>query len=97
MLTDKDPELINEGAHCAPSVLITFINMVLFKSSQKVGVCEPYMYGGQEGFQKFLVVIALFCCPWMLCGKPYLIYKQRQLQHNKVSLNFKLKLIYQKH
>ncbi|ODN05833.1 hypothetical protein Ocin01_00844 [Orchesella cincta] len=80
---DLDPALINEGAHCAPSVLITFINMVLFKSSEKVGECEPYMYGGQEGFQKFLVVIGLLCVPWMLCAKPYLIYKQRQLQHNK--------------
>lgn len=83
-ISDKDPDLLQEGAHCAPSVLITFINMVLFKTTEKVGDCEPYMYGGQNGFQRFLVVIAVLCVPWMLCAKPYLIFKQRQLQHNKV-------------
>lgn len=72
------------GPHCAPSILIIFINMVLFKSGDKVGECEPYMYGGQEGFQKFLIVIALLCVPWMFAGKPYLIYKYRQLQAQQV-------------
>ncbi|CAG7831417.1 unnamed protein product [Allacma fusca] len=71
------------GPHCAPSILITFINMVLFKNGEKIGECEPYMYGGQQGFQKFLVVIAVLCIPWMLAGKPYLIYKYRQLQHQQ--------------
>jgi len=75
---------VEAGPHCAPSVLILFINMVLFKTTEKVGDCEPYMYGGQEGFQKFLVVIALACVPWLMFGKPYLIYKQRQLSHMKV-------------
>ncbi len=42
------------------------------------------MYGGQEGFQKFLLVIALLCVPVLLFGKPYLIYKQRMLAHQKV-------------
>lgn len=40
--------LKEEGAHCAPSILITFINMVLFKSSYppngEVPDCDPYMY-----------------------------------------------------
>ncbi|XP_021943453.1 V-type proton ATPase 116 kDa subunit a1 isoform X3 [Folsomia candida] len=76
--------LKEEGAHCAPSILITFINMVLFKSSYppngEVPDCDPYMYSGQEGFQKFLVFIALMCVPWMLCGKPYLIWKERKLE-----------------
>jgi len=75
------------GAHCAPSILITFINMVLFKDPEGAdpakeddpNACWPYMYAGQRGFQRFLVVIGLFCVPWMLAGKPYLIYKQRQL------------------
>lgn len=82
--------LKEEGAHCAPSILITFINMVLFKSSYppngEVPDCDPYMYGGQEGFQKLLVVIALFCVPWMLAAKPYLIYKERKLRLEKVSV-----------
>ena len=77
---------VEAGPHCAPSVLILFINMVLFKSGEKVGDCEPYMYGGQEGFQKFLVVIAMFCVPVMLFAKPYLIYKQRMLAHQKVMM-----------
>ena len=58
--------------------------MVLFKDGEKIGECEPYMYGGQQGFQKFLVVIAMLCIPWMFAGKPYLIYKYRQLQAQQV-------------
>lgn len=80
---DAKGDADGSGPHCAPSILIIFINMVLFKSGEKIGECEPYMYSGQEGFQKFLVVIAVFCVPWMLFGKPYLIYKHRQLQHQQ--------------
>ena len=35
------------GPYCAPSILITFINMVLFKSNTAPAVCDPYMFGGQ--------------------------------------------------
>lgn len=45
---------------------------------------ETFRYSGQEGFQKFLVFIALMCVPWMLCGKPYLIWKERKLELLKV-------------
>jgi V-type H+-transporting ATPase subunit a len=76
---------VEAGPHCAPSVLILFINMVLFKTTEKVGDCEPYMYGGQEGFQKFLFVIAIMCVPWLLFSKPYLIHKQRLLATQKMN------------
>ena len=62
---------------CAPSILITFINMVLFKYGDDVvplsPECEdPYMYWGQTGIQKLFVIVAVVCIPWMLLGKPLL-------------------------
>lgn len=35
------------GPYCAPSILITFINMVLFKENTAPQGCDAYMYGGQ--------------------------------------------------
>uniref|UniRef100_A0A182R8D8 V-type proton ATPase subunit a n=1 Tax=Anopheles funestus TaxID=62324 RepID=A0A182R8D8_ANOFN len=71
-----------EGAHsagCAPSILITFINMVLFKAPEvSTGDCSPFMFAGQEGLQKFLVIVALLCVPWMLLAKPILIMRGRK-------------------
>ncbi|XP_055586322.1 V-type proton ATPase 116 kDa subunit a 1 isoform X2 [Uranotaenia lowii] len=63
---------------CAPSILITFINMVLFKPPPEGDVCSPWMYAGQAGLQKFLVVIALLCVPWMLLAKPIMIMRSRK-------------------
>lgn len=74
-----------DGPGCAPSVLITFINMVLFKPATKVGNCDPYMYGGQSGLQKFLVVVALLCVPWMLLAKPILMMRNRRKQHYQLN------------
>ncbi|XP_011145169.1 V-type proton ATPase 116 kDa subunit a isoform X1 [Harpegnathos saltator] len=70
---------------CAPSVLITFINMVLFKPATKVGNCDPYMYGGQGGLQKFLVILALLCVPWMLLAKPIMMMRSRKKQHYQLN------------
>ncbi|XP_018403724.1 PREDICTED: V-type proton ATPase 116 kDa subunit a-like isoform X4 [Cyphomyrmex costatus] len=78
----KDPL---SGPGCAPSVLITFINMVLFKPATEVGNCDPYMYGGQSGLQKFLVVVALLCVPWMLLAKPILMMRNRRKQHYQLN------------
>ncbi|KAL0129406.1 hypothetical protein PUN28_004238 [Cardiocondyla obscurior] len=74
-----------EGPGCAPSVLITFINMVLFKPAAQVGNCDPYMYGGQSGLQKFLVVVALLCVPWMLLAKPIMMMRNRKKQHYQLN------------
>ena len=42
-----DAEDITESERCAPSILITFINMVLFKDNEYEPVCETaYMFAG---------------------------------------------------
>lgn len=71
---------------CAPSILITFINMVLFKSPDinQNSDCSPYMFAGQAGFQKFLVIIAVLCIPWMLFAKPIHIMRSRKAQHQAI-------------
>ena len=66
--------------HCAPNLLITFINMMLFKAMDvdpKLEAChengmnyEIYMYPGQGGLQKFLVITGVLMIPIMLLGKP---------------------------
>ena len=38
---------VKTSPYCAPSILITFINMVLFKKNEAPAVCDKYMYGGQ--------------------------------------------------
>ncbi|CAK9832993.1 V-type proton ATPase 116 kDa subunit a 1 [Anthophora retusa] len=78
----SDPE---HGPFCAPSVLITFINMVLFKPGAPLGDCNPWMYAGQQGFQNLLVVVALLCIPWMLMGKPVMMMYNRKKQHYQLN------------
>ena len=64
---------------CAPSILITFINMVLFKDNNAemdevdLEFCTTnYMYAGQKHIQRLLVMIGLICIPWMLLVKPFM-------------------------
>ncbi|XP_063706594.1 V-type proton ATPase 116 kDa subunit a 1 isoform X3 [Culicoides brevitarsis] len=74
----KDPMY---GSACAPSILITFINMVLMKSRPEPipgNPCSPFMYGGQFVLQRLMLLCALVCIPWMLLAKPYLIMKARK-------------------
>ena len=72
--------------HCAPNLLITFINMMLFKEAdvdKSLNLChvdgmnyEIYMFHGQAALQKFLVLTAVMMVPIMLFGKPfYKLYK----------------------
>ncbi|CAD7084291.1 unnamed protein product [Hermetia illucens] len=69
---------------CAPSILITFINMVLFKApNEPTKNCEAYMYAGEGFFEKLLVIIAVLCIPWMLLGKPIHIMRERKHQNLK--------------
>ncbi|XP_012140298.1 V-type ATPase subunit a family protein Vha100-1 isoform X3 [Megachile rotundata] len=80
---NDDPE---HGPFCAPSVLITFINMVLNKGGTAPDKkCSPWMYAGQEGFQKFLLFIAILCIPWMLCAKPFMMIYNRKKQHRQLN------------
>lgn len=56
---------------CAPSVLILFINMLLFKDAVVLPNCETqYMFEGQDTIQLIFVFIALICIPWLLLAKP---------------------------
>lgn len=75
----------NEGRFsegCAPSILITFINMVLFKApadiDPEISECSPYMFAGQSFIQKTLVILAVLCIPWMLLAKPIHIMRARK-------------------
>lgn len=70
-----------------PSLLIGLINMFLF--NYKDGD-DKLIYHGQQGFQSFLVVVAVLCVPWMMLGKPmYLRYTKRygQFKHQPLSVN----------
>jgi V-type H+-transporting ATPase subunit a len=73
------------SAHCAPSILITFINMVLFKDSNVITEsCKtPYMYAMQGGIQRLLVLCAFVCIPWMLFAKPILIMQDRKKRQHQ--------------
>ncbi|KAI4486856.1 hypothetical protein M0802_012276, partial [Mischocyttarus mexicanus] len=48
---------------CAPSVLNTFINMMLFQHSKVEKNCFEFMFEGQEIMQMCFVFMALLCIP----------------------------------
>lgn len=58
---------------CAPSVLILFINMLLFKHTVPASGCEEYMFDGQATIQTTFVLIGLCCIPWLLLAKPFYV------------------------
>jgi len=79
--------------HCAPNLLITFINMMLLKSAepdQKMDKChvgdmmyDIYMYPGQANLQKFLLFFGVIQVPIILFGKPlHQLYTRRQRRYN---------------
>lgn len=70
---------------CAPSVLIMFINMMLFKSSPTLQGCEQYMFEDQSTVERVFVLVGLCCIPWMLLGKPLFIKFTRGKQQKHVS------------
>uniref|UniRef100_A0A0A9Z8W6 V-type proton ATPase subunit a n=3 Tax=Lygus hesperus TaxID=30085 RepID=A0A0A9Z8W6_LYGHE len=78
---------VKTSPHCAPSILITFINMVLFKENKSYDVCDDFMYSGQDTLQKLLVVLALICVPWMLLAKPILVTRGHKKEHQLLSSN----------
>ncbi|XP_004530963.1 V-type proton ATPase 116 kDa subunit a isoform X7 [Ceratitis capitata] len=74
------------SAGCAPSILITFIDMVLGNTPKTpLEGCESYMYAGQSLFQSLFRFIALCCIPVMLLGKPLKIIQARR-QANRQNL-----------
>ena len=70
---NADPANFMLSERCAPSILITFINMVLFRGNEAEPNCDPYLYAGEREFQSLLVIVAVICVPWMLLAKPLLI------------------------
>ncbi|GFO38895.1 V-type proton ATPase subunit a [Plakobranchus ocellatus] len=77
-------------AACAPTLLIHYINMFMFKYESKKGDCDPnyVFYSGQQTIQTLLFLVAILCVPVLLFGKPlYLIIKyklnaRRQFMHS---------------
>ncbi|XP_054717474.1 V-type proton ATPase 116 kDa subunit a 1-like [Uloborus diversus] len=69
-----------QQAYCAPSLLISLINMFLMKYADEDEYKKPEfcylapMYGGQQVLQTILVVVAFLCVPWMLVPKPIMIH-----------------------
>jgi V-type H+-transporting ATPase subunit a len=75
--TNDEANLPNSQG-CAPSVLITFINMVLFKSEKHLPGCDTvYMMGEFQKYLQYLLVIgSVACIPIMLLVKPLIQRKQ---------------------
>ncbi|XP_033244855.1 V-type proton ATPase 116 kDa subunit a isoform X7 [Drosophila miranda] len=70
---------------CAPSILITFIDMVLFNTPKAAPAeCGVYMFWGQHFVQVLFVLLALGCIPIMLFAKPMLIMQARKLANEEV-------------
>lgn len=79
---------IEWGPHCAPSILITFINMVLFKAGEASDRdCSAYMFPGQDIIQKVFIIVGLLCVPWMLLIKPFVLRSQHGKQMKARPLN----------
>lgn len=71
----KSEERFSPG--CAPSVLVMFINMMLFSKNKVLKGCDDGLYPKQSTVQLGLVLFAVVCIPWMLMGKPLYIKYQR--------------------
>lgn len=79
---------LKTSPRCAPSVLITFINMLLFKSGTPFEGCDEFMFENQGQIQLILVLIAFACIPVLLLGKPiYLICCQGNKQKHHAASN----------
>ena len=83
MFTESE---IKYSPRCAPSILITFINMVLNKETIVDPECDANMYAGQIPIQKLLFACAVICVPWMLLAKPLYIMRSRRKMNYSVSI-----------
>lgn len=72
---------------CAPSILILFINMMLFKSQPPLDGCKEFMFEGQDMIQTVFVIVAVICIPWMLLGKPLYYMCKRKSKADEVHAN----------
>jgi len=71
-----------DNVGCAPSLLITLINMFLMKyTTDEAAACynKPF-YSGQQGLQTFFVIVAFLCIPVMLLVKPFMLRREHLWQ-----------------
>ncbi|XP_060527262.1 V-type proton ATPase 116 kDa subunit a1-like isoform X2 [Cylas formicarius] len=86
--TDTSPGVDTvHGSSCAPSVLIYFIDMMLFKQPDATDPCEKYMYPSQEIIQKMFIFVALICIPFLLLGTPLYEMQKRKRSHRAQGVN----------
>lgn len=86
IITNLSDEAYKQG--CAPSVLILFINMMLFGHSTPEAGCKEFMFEGQGTIQRVFVLVGLCCIPVMLLGKPlYLLAAGKKKNKAKVPLS----------
>ncbi|KAG1654258.1 V-type proton ATPase subunit a isoform 1 [Nymphon striatum] len=81
----------SDEASCAPSLLVTLINMVLFNQpsdGDKIPCTLHIKYTGQPVIQIILVIVAAICIPWMLLVKPFILNMRHK---NKVVMMNSLK------
>lgn len=63
-----------ENSALAPSILLTFIDMLMFKPANPAN----FMFAHQDKIQSFLIALALICTPWMWLAKPlYIVYLRK--------------------
>jgi V-type H+-transporting ATPase subunit a len=70
-----------KDSFCAPSILITLINMFLYKYPEDPDPKLCYLhtwYGGQKYVQTALLLLVLLCVPWMLVLKPWYLNRQNK-------------------
>ncbi|KAL1132714.1 hypothetical protein AAG570_010666 [Ranatra chinensis] len=84
---------IASSPHCAPSILITFIGMILMKKMEIPEGCERDMYAGQGTYQKILVGLAVACVPWMLIMKPVILIRRLKNKNKHQNLIFQTKKV----
>lgn len=80
---------IKYGTSCAPSVLIYFIDMMLYSDPEEKENCEQYMYEGQKIAQTVFILVALLMIPIMLFGKPiHFVLTHKKKNNTAVSGKF---------